>query len=107
MADHCMVVTTTDSAEAAEQLARGVVEARLAACAQIVGPMTSIYRWEGAVQTEQEWQLWIKTTTVRLHALTAHLQANHSYAVPEVVALPITGGSLPYLQWVTTQTQPL
>lgn len=106
MSNHCMIVTTTDSAEAAEQLSRGIVEARLGACAQIVGPIRSVYRWDGAVQTEQEWQIWVKTTATQLDALTAHIQANHSYDVPEIVATPIIGGSVAYLKWVTDETQP-
>lgn len=101
---HCMVITTTDSAAAAEQLATGIVDARLGACVQIAGPVTSVYRWEGAVQTEQEWQLWVKTTGALLDALTAHIMANHSYAVPEVVATPIIGGNPAYLQWLTDET---
>ena len=100
-----MVITTADSAEAAEQLAMGIVEARVGACAQVVGPIKSVYWWEGAVQSEQEWQVWIKTTTARLEALTAYIQANHSYDVPEVVATPVIGGNPAYLQWVTDETQ--
>lgn len=103
---HCAVVTTIDSAEEAEILARGVVDARLAACVQIVGPIRSIYRWEGDVQSEQEWQCWVKTSTDRLDALTEHIKKNHNYDVPEVVALPIVGGSTDYLSWVTDETRP-
>jgi len=108
MADltHCMVITTTDSEEGAEQLARGIVEATVGACAQIVGPIKSVYRWEGKVQVEPEWQIWIKTTTARLDELTTFIKANHSYDVPEIVATPIIGGSSEYLQWVTGETQP-
>jgi periplasmic divalent cation tolerance protein len=103
---HCAVMTTTDSAEGAEVLARGIVDARLAACVHIVGPIRSIYRWEGDVQSEQEWQCWIKTSADRLDALTEHIKKNHSYDVPEVVALPIVGGSADYLSWVTNETRP-
>lgn len=100
---HCMAVTTIDDAEAARRLANGIVEARLAACAQIVGPVTSVYRWDGEVRADQEWQLWIKTTTAALDALTAHIEANHPYDVPEVIATPVIGGSTPYLTWLTTE----
>jgi periplasmic divalent cation tolerance protein len=103
---HCAVITTTDSVEAAEELGRGIVEARLGACVQIVGPIRSVYRWEGDVQNDQEWQCWIKTSTDRLDALTEHIKKNHSYDVPEVVALPIVGGSEDYLTWVTDETRP-
>jgi periplasmic divalent cation tolerance protein len=98
-------MTTTDSAEEAEVLARGIVDARLAACVQIVGPIRSIYRWKGNVQSEQEWQCWIKTSADRLDALTEHIKKNHTYDVPEVVALPIVGGSADYLSWMTGETR--
>jgi periplasmic divalent cation tolerance protein len=100
------VITTTDSVEAAEELGRGIVEARLGACVQIVGPIRSVYWWEGDVQSEQEWQCWIKTSVDRLDALTEHIKKNHSYDVPEVIALPIIGGSDDYLSWVTNETRP-
>jgi len=100
------VVTTTDRAEEAEKLGRGIVEARLGACVQIIGPIRSIYRWEGAVHNDQEWQCWIKTSTDQLDALTEYLKKNHSYDVPEVVALPIVGGSTDYLSWVSNETRP-
>jgi periplasmic divalent cation tolerance protein len=103
---HCAVVTTTDSAEAAEELAKGIVDARVGACVQIVGPIRSLYRWEGEVQNEQEWQLWVKTATDRLDALIEYVKAHHSYDVPEVVALPVLGGSGDYLQWVTDEIRP-
>jgi periplasmic divalent cation tolerance protein len=97
------VITTTDSAEAAEELGRGVVEAHLGACVQIVGPIRSIYRREGG---DQEWQCWVKTSADRLDALIEHIKKNHSYDTPEVVALPIVGGSDEYLSWVTGETRP-
>lgn len=103
---HCMVVTTIDSAESADQLARTIVEARVGACAQVTGPIKSIYWWDGAIQSEPEWQIWIKTTTDQLDALTAHIKANHPYDVPEVVATPILGGNPAYLQWLTDETRP-
>ena len=103
---YCAVVTTTDRAEEAEELGRGIVGARLGACVQIVGPIRSIYRWEGEVRNDQEWQCWIKTTADRLDALTEYLKKNHSYDVPEVIALPIVGGNTDYASWVSTETRP-
>lgn len=103
---YCAVITTTDRAEEAEELGRGIVEARLGACVQIVGPIRSIYRWEGELHNEQEWQCWVKTSADRLEALTDYIKKNHSYDVPEVVALPIVGGSAEYLSWVRNETQP-
>src|SRR5918912_4619990 len=103
---YCAVITTTDSAEAAEELGRGVVEARLGACVQIVGPIRSLYRWEGGVQNDEEWQCWVKTSVYRLDALTEYIKKNHSYDVPEVVALPVVGGSRDYLSGITDETRP-
>ncbi|MER8001761.1 MULTISPECIES: divalent-cation tolerance protein CutA [unclassified Streptomyces] len=98
------VLTTTDSAEKAEALARGAIEARLAACAQISAPVTSVYRWEGAIETAQEWQILFKTTAAGYEALEAHLSAAHDYDVPEIIATPVVRGSAAYLSWVTEET---
>ena len=105
MGEHVVVVSTTGSEEAARALATGAIEARLGACAQIVGPITSVYRWNGEVQTEQEWRLEIKTTADRVTALTAHIKDNHSYDLPEIIAIPIAGGSAEYLSWLITETR--
>ncbi len=103
-ADYVIVASTTADEPAARALAAGAIEARLGACAQIVGPIISVFRWQGEVQTEQEWRLEIKTTADRVGALIAHIRANHSYDVPEIIATPITGGSAEYLSWVTAET---
>lgn len=105
LAEHVIVATTTVDEEAARALAAGVIEARLGACAQIVGPITSVFRWKGEVQTEQEWRLEIKTTADRVAALSVHIKANHSYDVPEIVTTPITDGSAEYLSWLVAQTR--
>jgi periplasmic divalent cation tolerance protein len=103
--DHVVVSSTTDSAEAAYRLAGSVVMAELGACAQIIGPITSMFRWEGEVQTEQEWRVDIKTAADRVEALTEHIKANHGYDVPEVIATPIVGGNADYLSWVSAETR--
>ncbi|XVV05912.1 divalent-cation tolerance protein CutA [Actinosynnema sp. CA-248983] len=105
MTDGVVVISTTDSAEAAAELGRKIVEARLAACVQISSPIRSIYRWDGEIQDDQEWQLWIKSTHDRLDDLTAFIKANHSYDVPEVVALPILGGNADYIKWLVDETR--
>ena len=97
-----VVITTTASDDEAQRLARGLVEARLAACVQIVGPVRSVFRWEGAVTVEPEFQLVVKTA--RVPEATDWIVANHSYDVPEVVALPIEGGHETYLTWVTDES---
>jgi periplasmic divalent cation tolerance protein len=103
--DHVIITSTTDSEGAARELAAGVIAAKLGACAQIVGPITSVYCWEGEVQTDQEWRVEIKTATDRVAALTEHIKANHGYDVPEIIATPITGGSAEYLSWLVTETR--
>ncbi|BBB00302.1 putative divalent cation tolerance protein [Actinacidiphila reveromycinica] len=104
MSGYLAVLTTTDSAERAEQLARAAVEARAAACAQIDGPIRSVYRWEGAVQAEQEWRVLLKTTAERYDALEAVLTAAHTYDTPEIIAVPIERGGTPYLAWLDAET---
>ena len=104
-ADHVIVSSTTDSQESARALAAGAVEAKLGACAQIVGPIISVYRWQGEVHTDQEWRVEIKTAADRVSALTDHLKANHTYDVPEIIATPIEGGSAEYLSWLVDETR--
>lgn len=105
MADCVQVVTTTDSEDAAANLARSVVDARVGACVQVV-PIRSFYRWDNAVHDDPEWQLQIKTSAGRLSALIDHIKAHHGYHVPEIVATPIIGGHDAYLSWVLEETQP-
>ncbi|QGV80750.1 divalent-cation tolerance protein CutA [Streptomyces ficellus] len=98
------VLTTTDSAEKAQELARGAVEARLAACAQISGPVTSVYHWRNAIETSQEWQVLFKTTEARYPSLEAHLTTVHDYETPEIIATPVVRGSAGYLAWIRQET---
>lgn len=100
------VETTTDDRDEAENIARSVIASRLAACAQVSGPITSFYRWEGAVQSDEEWTVVMKTAGDRLTALTAHLIDAHSYDVPEIIAVPIEGGNPGYLDWLVDETRP-
>ncbi|MGH3679602.1 MAG: divalent-cation tolerance protein CutA [Natronosporangium sp.] len=102
---YCQVVTTTDSREAADELARTAVEARLAACAQVVGPISSSYWWDGAVTSDQEWQVVLKTTAAAYPELERHLREAHSYDVPEILCLPVTAGNPAYLDWLATEVR--
>ena len=104
-AEHVVVTTTTDSEAAARDLAAQAIEGRLGACAQVVGPVTSVYRWDGEVRTDQEWRVEIKTTADRVPALTRRLRELHGYDLPEVIATPIEGGSAEYLDWLTAETR--
>jgi periplasmic divalent cation tolerance protein len=99
------VVTMLESREDADRIGRGMVEARLAACAQVAGPVSSTYWWDGEVQVEQEWQLLFKTATDRYDALVDHLLSIHPYDEPEIVATEILRGSEGYLRWVYEQTR--
>jgi periplasmic divalent cation tolerance protein len=98
-----VVTTTVDSAEAAEFLAKGIVEARLGACVQIV-PIRSVYRWNGEVRVDAEWQCVVKTSAIRADELVAHIKAHHTYDVPEVIVTPVVGGNHDYLAWVSEET---
>ncbi|MFJ6707039.1 MULTISPECIES: divalent-cation tolerance protein CutA [unclassified Streptomyces] len=104
MADYLAVLTTTDAKEKAEKLAASAVEKRLAACAQIDGPVTSVYRWEGKIETDAEWRVLYKTTAARFDELSTHIKAVHDYDTPEIIATPITGGSDEYLAWLDAET---
>lgn len=97
------VLTTVDSAEEAAALARTAVEERLAACAQVTGPVTSVYRWQEALETSQEWQVLFKTTEAVYPALEARLTAGHPYDTPEIIATPVVRGSERYLAWVAAE----
>ena len=95
-----VVFITAGTPQEAEAIARALVEERLAACANMLTGVTSIYRWEGEVQRDAEVLLVVKTTDASLPALVQRVQELHSYQVPEIVALPITGGSPEYLTWL-------
>lgn len=99
-----LVLCTTDTDERAEALADALVERRLAACVQVVGPIRSAYRWHDAVQTATEWLLLIKTTEVRFADLRDAIVTAHPYEVPEIVALPIELGLTEYLGWIDAST---
>jgi periplasmic divalent cation tolerance protein len=96
--------TTSDTAEA-QRIGRAVVEERLAACANILDGMRSVYWWAGEVQEGSEAVLILKTTDDRLEALMARVKALHSYECPCIEALPVVGGHQPFLDWVVQETQ--
>ncbi len=96
--------TAADAAEA-KRIGRAAVEERLAACANIIDPMTSIYWWDGKLQEAAEAVLILKTTDDRLAALIDRVKALHSYDCPCIEALPVANGYGPYLDWVARETQ--
>ena len=105
MTDYVQVVTTTEHKEDAEAIARLLVEDRMAACVQIVGPITSTYRWQGRIETSQEWQCWAKSRRELYPQVEQAIRARHPYEVPEILALPILAGSPAYLAWLDEQVR--
>ncbi|GGO28914.1 hypothetical protein GCM10010116_57970 [Microbispora rosea subsp. aerata] len=100
------VHVTADTRREAERIASAVVARRLAACAQVTGPIASTYWWKGDVQRTQEWLLLMKTTADRFEDLAACVRELHSYEVPEIVAVPIVQGTPDYLEWIRRETAP-
>ena len=101
---HIQVVTTTALREEAERIARELVETRLAACVQIVGPISSTYRWQGKIETDEEWQCWAKTRGDLFARVEEAIRRIHPYEVPEILAVPVVAGSARYLAWLDAQT---
>ena len=98
--NHIVALCTVPDQATGEKLAHALVEARLAACVNLVTGVTSIYRWEGKVQKETECLLVIKTGAARFEELKRRIKELHPYDLPEVIAVPITAGSSEYLQWI-------
>jgi periplasmic divalent cation tolerance protein len=99
------VQTTTDSRAEAMELARAAVEARLAACGQVAGPVASTYWWNDELERAEEWIVFFKLPADRYEALAEFLAERHSYDEPEIVATPITRGSPSFLGWITDETR--
>jgi len=106
MSEVLIVYVTAADADEATRLGEAAVEARLAACANVVAPVHSIYRWKGAVHRDTEHLLLLKTTRERLDALVALVRSRHSYETPEIIAVAAVGGSEAYLRWVADETAP-
>jgi periplasmic divalent cation tolerance protein len=101
-----LIYITTDGPDEARAIGRALVEARLAACVNIVDPMASLYWWEGEVREGRETVLIAKTTAGLVDELTEKVRALHSYSCPCVVALPIEGGNPAFLYWIGAETGP-
>ncbi|WP_018634976.1 divalent-cation tolerance protein CutA [Parafrankia elaeagni] len=103
---YLQVITSIDSPDAADRIGRALVEQRLAACFQVVGPIRSTYRWNGEIEQSDEWLCLAKTTSERVADLITELAAAHPYETPEIIATPIVSGHVDYLDWITAETAP-
>jgi periplasmic divalent cation tolerance protein len=99
--EHVQVLTTAGSKAEAQGIASALVERRLAACVQVVGPIESTYRWRGEVERAREWQCLAKTEARLYDEVEAAIRELHSYEEPEVLAIPVLAGSRGYLDWVS------
>lgn len=100
-----VVLVTVASRDEGDRIARHLVDARLAACVNVVGPIRSLYRWQGAVRDDEEWQLLIKTRASLFDAVAASVAETHSYENPEILALPVAAVVRAYGEWVLDATQ--
>lgn len=100
MTEYIQIFTTTENKEDAEKIAKEVVEKRLAACAQILGPIESTYWWEGEVEKAEEWLCIMKSRNDLYGELEKAIKGIHPYDVPEILAMPVISGNPGYLQWV-------
>lgn len=101
MPEYIQVLTTVGSEEEAERIGTALLEQRLAACVQTVGPIVSRYRWQGKLEQEREWQCLAKTETRLYEKVEAAIRAAHSYDEPEILAIPVLSGSKGYLDWIS------
>jgi len=99
-----LVITHLPDVASADAMARRLVEQRLAACANVLAPCLSVYRWQGRIEDAQEVPLLIKTTTARYAALEDAIRATHPYELPDIVAVPVAQGLPAYLAWVAAET---
>ncbi len=103
--EYIQVSTTIEKKENAEKIAKTLVEKRLAACIQILGPIVSTYRWKGNVETAGEWICFIKSKRALYDKLEKAIKEMHPYETPEIVAMPIISGSKEYLEWLNSELQ--
>lgn len=106
MTDIVLILTTVPSADRGDAMARSLVEERLAACVNVLPPMTSFYRWKGTVERDTECQLIVKTTRDRVAAVEARIRELHGYELPELLVLAVEAGAGTYLEWVRVATRP-
>ncbi|MBN2023411.1 MAG: divalent-cation tolerance protein CutA [Pirellulales bacterium] len=106
MTPFVQIITTTPTEQDARRIAAALVEARLAACVQISGPIQSTYRWKGAIESAAEWQCAAKTRRDLVGQIEEAIGRLHPYDVPEILALPILSAGASYAAWLEEQTRP-
>jgi periplasmic divalent cation tolerance protein len=107
MESFVQVFTTTDSKENAQDIARILVERRLAGCVQIIGPISSVYQWKGKVENDEEWLCIIKSEQRCFEEIREAIKANHPYETPEIIATAVVAGSNGYLRWLANELKPV
>ena len=100
------MITNLPDRASAEAMAERLVQARVAACVNLLAPCRSVYRWEERVQSEEEHPLLVKTSAAAYPALEAAIRAAHPYELPEIIAVPVERGLPAYLAWVDAETRP-
>lgn len=106
MTEYVQVLTSVGSREEADRIGAALIDRRLAACVQVLGPIVSRYRWKGEVEEAQEWQCLAKTELARYQEVEDAIRQAHSYEEPEILAIPILAGSKGYLDWVSRSIAP-
>ena len=105
MAEYVQVLASVGSEEEAAKIGGDLLERRLVACVQTIGPITSRYRWQGKLEQEREWQLLAKTEARLYEEVEAAIRALHSYEEPEILAIPVLAGSRGYLDWISENVE--
>lgn len=105
MTNFIQVLTTVSSKDEAQKIATSAVGKRLAACGQVIGPISSTYWWQGAIETAEEWLCLLKTREDLYPDLEQDIRANHAYDVPEIIVMPVVAGNASYLSWILGETR--
>jgi periplasmic divalent cation tolerance protein len=106
MSEVVLILTTVPADDLGETIGRTLVEERLAACVNVLPPMTSVYRWRGGIERDSERQMIVKTTRDRVAPVRARLMELHPYELPEFLVLTVADGSAAYLEWVALSVRP-
>ena len=106
MTEYLQVITTTNTEEEARVIQRVLVEEHAAACVQVIGPISSLYWWEGKIEEVGEWICLAKAKSEDYQRIESLIKENHSYSMPEILAIPVSAGNKDYLAWINEVTSP-